>query len=394
MPHGPLSRPPRVAIVGAGLGGLFAAVALARAGCAVTVLERAAAPAEVGAGVQISPNAARLLERIGALEPALARGFEPRRALMRDGRTGATLLDLPLGAAARKRWGAPYLQIHRADLLQTLLDAAQAAGAEFRFDAEVAGLDDEGPRLRDGGAVGADVTLGADGVRSAMRATLFGPAPERYLGQTAWRATIPAEAAPAAFRASAATVWVGPGRHLVVYPLRGGALINVVAVVERADWAAEDWSTPGDPDALRAAFAGWAAAPLLAEITDCLLWGLHDRPAPPAWSKGRVALMGDACHPMLPFMAQGASQAFEDGAALARLLPGAADIPAALAAYEAARRPRATRVQGVARANARLFHAAGPARLLRQGVVAVGGRLAPGIAAGRLDWLYGHVEPA
>jgi len=384
----------RIAVAGAGPGGLFAAAALARAGCAVTVCERAPAIGEVGAGVQISPNGARLLARIGALEALRTTACAPEAALMRDGRSGATLLRLPLGDAAVARWGAPYLQVHRADLIAALADAARDAGAKIRLGAEAVDADDAGLRLAGGETVAADAVIAADGVRSPLRAALFGPVTARFLGQTAWRGTVAAEAAPPAFRAAAATVWVGPGRHLVTYPLRGGAEINVVAVREQDAWSAEDWRAEGDAAEMRAAFAGWAAAPLLQAMTRCFLWGLFDRPAPPAWRRGRVALLGDACHPMLPFMAQGAVQAFEDGAALARLLPGAGDVPAALAAYEAARRPRATRVQAVAAANARLFHAAGPARLLRQGVVAVGSRLAPGVAAGRLDWLYGHEEAA
>jgi salicylate hydroxylase len=180
----------------------------------------------------------------------------------------------------------------------------------------------------------------------------------------------------------------------VTYRLRGGRLINIVAVEERPAWTAEGWSHPGDPDELRRAFRGWRMAPLLGAVTECFLWGLFDRPPMPAWSQGRVALLGDACHPMPPFMAQGAVMAIEDGAALARLLPQATDVAAALRGYHAARIARTARVQQVARDNARLYHARSPVeRALRYGFIGFGSRVAPAVAAGRLDWLYGWVEP-
>lgn len=395
-----MARRLKAAVAGAGLGGLFAAAALARAGLDVTVCEAAPSLGEVGAGIQISPNGARLLARAGALEAVARRAVAPEAAAMRRGEDGGLIFSLPLGAAAERRWGAPYLQVHRADLLAALRDAAEAAGARLRLGARAVGATD-GALLLEEGAEEADVVIAADGVRSTLRAALFGPVAPRFLGHVAWRATVPAEAAPG-WAKPEATVWAGAGRHLVTYPLRGGALVNVVAVVERDAWdgegrTAESWSAAGDPEEMRAAFAGWAAAPLLAAVERCFLWGLFDRPPPPSWSRGRTALLGDACHPMLPFMAQGAVQAIEDGAALARLLRGAGveGVEAALAAYEAARRGRAEAVQARARANAGLFHQPpGPARALRRGVLGLGARLAPSVAMGRLDWLYGHVEPA
>ncbi len=383
-------RRPRIAIAGAGLGGLFAATALAQSGCAVVVCERAGALAEVGAGVQVSPNGARLLERLGVLADVRAAGFAPEAAQIRAGVSGARILRVPLGAAAEARWGAPYLQIHRADLLAILAEAAQRAGATVRLGAAVAGVEQGALLLSDGGAVEADVVLGADGLRSAVREALLGREAPRFTGHVAWRATVPTTEVPPDLAAPDATVWAGPGRHVVTYRLRGGALVNVVAVEERAAWAEESWSAEGDPAALRAAFAGWRVAPLLAAVQRCWLWGLFDRDPLPLWTCGAVGLLGDACHPMPPFMAQGAVQAFEDGATLARLLPGATDLPAALRAYEAERRGRAARVLATARGNAALFHARGPGAALRHGPVALVSRLAPALAAGRLDWLYGH----
>jgi salicylate hydroxylase len=384
----------RVAIVGAGIGGLYAAAALARRGCAVTVLERAPALTEVGAGVQISPNGARLLDRIGALGAVRSASVAPPVAELRLGDSGAVVLRLAMGQAAEARWGGPYLNIHRADLLAILADAARAAGVAVRTGAEVARVGDEGVTTATGETLAADVVIGADGVRSTVREALFGPEAPRFTGAVAWRATVPAEAVAPGLVPDGAVVWMGPGRHLVTYRLRGGRVINLVAVEDRAAWSAEGWSQPGDPDELRAAFRGWRMAPLLAAVGSCFLWGLFDRPPLPRWSAGRVCLLGDACHPMPPYMAQGAVQAIEDGAALARLLPDGPDIPASLAAYHAARAPRATRVQQTARDNGRLYHARGTLeRAARYGVIGVGSRLAPSVAAGRLDWLYGFTEP-
>jgi salicylate hydroxylase len=391
----------RIAIAGAGLAGLYAATALARRGFEVSVHERAEALGEAGAGIQISPNGAKLLKRIDALRAVEANAFMPEAAEMRLGVSGATVLHLPLGASAEARWGAPYMQVHRADLLAAVEHAARAAVVTIHLGAPVVGAETTGDGARlllDGhDAVAADVVLGADGLRSAVRASLFGADAPRFTGQVAWRGTVPAEALPPGLVNPTATVWVGPGRHLVTYYLRRGHEVNFVAVEERDRWTEENWSAPGDIEELRAAFAGWhkGASGVLAGASRCLLWGLFDRAPLDRWVGGHVALLGDACHAMLPFMAQGAVQGFEDGAALARHLGSGAPVPEALAAYERDRRGRATRVQTTARANGRLFHASGALdRLARYAPIAIGARLAPSIAMSRLDWLYGHVEPA
>lgn len=396
-----MARIRKVAIAGAGLGGLYAAAALARRGLEVLVCERAPELGEAGAGIQISPNGAKLLARIDALVDVERDAFQPEAAELRLGRSGATVLHMPLGAAAEARWGAPYLQVHRADLLAALERAAREAGVGIRLGAAIKDVtqDDTGAALtlEGGETLEADAVIGADGVRSTVRAALFGPEAPRFTGQIAWRGVVPAERLPRGLVHPTATVWAGPGRHLVTYYLRRGALVNFVAVEERAEWRTEDWRAEGDVAEMRAAFEGWGpgAAAVLEAADRCLLWGLFDRPAPPAWSQGRVALLGDACHPMLPFLAQGATQSFEDGAALARRVADADDVPAALRAYETDRRARAVRVQAASHANAGLFHARGPAaRALRYGPIAIGARLAPRLAMSRFDWLYGHTEPA
>lgn len=391
----------RIAIAGAGLGGLYAAASLARRNFSVVVCERSPVLGEAGAGIQVSPNGARLLRRIDALAAVEATAFQPEAAEMRLGVSGATVLHLPLGASAEARWGAPYLQVHRADLLAAIEASAREAGVEIRLGCAVTGIEQRPSGaallLDDGSEIEADVVLGADGLHSAVRALTFGPDAARFTGQVAWRGTVPTAALPKGLVSPTATVWVGPRRHLVTYYLRRGTLVNFVAVEERQGWAEENWSAPGDVTEMRAAFRGWhrSAAAVLEAAESCLLWGLFDRPALPSWVSGRVALLGDACHPMLPFMAQGAVQAFEDGAALARHLGSGMAVQDALVAYERDRRSRATRVQQVARDNARLFHASGNVeRLLRYAPIAVGARLLPSVAMGRLDWLYGHNEAA
>ena len=393
-------------IAGGGIAGMAAALALARTGWHVRVFEQAVALGEVGAGLQISPNAVRALDWLGLGEPIRAAGFAPRAAVMRDGPTGHEIYRVPLGAAAGRRWGAPYLHLHRADLLKILAEAACAAGVEVETGVRVQavlnrrdGIHLERAAAGNGAAdapeaIEGDLALGADGIRSALRRQLNGAEAPDFSGMVAWRALVPAERLPPGLVAPDATVWAGPGRHLVSYLLRGGALVNVVAVEERAAWRAEGWRHPGDPGALRAGFAGWhpAVTALLDAVDAVHVWGLFTRPEQVRWVHGRVALIGDAAHPMLPFMAQGAAQALEDAVVLARCLadPGRS-VPEALMRYEARRWPRVAWVQARSRANGRLFLLRTPlGRLLHRGPIAGVSRLAPKLAAKPLDWLYGH----
>ncbi|MEM0922790.1 MAG: FAD-dependent monooxygenase [Pseudomonadota bacterium] len=385
-------------IAGGGIAGMAAGLALARAGWQVELVETAPALGEVGAGLQIGANAAKALDWLGVLPEARAQASHPDRAEIRNGVTGGLLLSLPLGPRAERRWGAPYLQLHRADLLAILTRAAEAAGVTLRLGTRAQRVVTHGTHaalhLEDGAIHHGDLVLGADGIRSTLRGGLNRDEEARFTGQIAWRALIPAERLSTPPE-SAATVWAGPGGHLVTYPLRSGSLINLVAVREQSDWAEEGWSLPGDPDALRIAFHGWHARPreILEAVDHCFLWGLFDRPAQVRWSSGRLALIGDAAHPMLPFLAQGAGQALEDAVVLARHLAraGEAAIPEALSAWEEERWPRVARVIRRAEANGRLFHARSA---WRHWPLAMASRLAPdlaaGLAAGRLDWLYGY----
>ncbi|MEO0386078.1 MAG: FAD-dependent monooxygenase [Pseudomonadota bacterium] len=369
------------AIVGAGIGGVSAALALALSGWQVRVFEQSAAAEEVGAGLQLGPNAVKVLDTWGLGAGLRAVSSAPRGVEMRDDRTFRLIATVPLGPTIAARHGAPYLQIHRADLLRLLLNAAMGAGVAFTYGQRVA---DWAARPK------ADLVLAADGIRSALRAPVSGASDPRFSGQVAWRATVHAAAVPG-LDPAATLLALGPRRHLVAYTLRDGALWNIVAVREDAPPAGEGWRAPGDAGALRHAFAD-AAAPvraLLAGVDTCILWGLYDHRPLPRWRRDNVALIGDAAHPMLPFMAQGAAMAIEDAAVLAGALARHPQMAAALAAYETRRRPRTTRLQRVARGNARIYHAANP--LLARGLHgAIAARAAlPGGLLGRFDWLYG-----
>lgn len=386
-------------LIGAGIGGLTAALALGRRGVSVTVLERAPVLGEVGAGVQLGPNATRSLFDLG-LEAALRDvAFEPEAAEIRSARTGALRLRNRLGARAQDRWGAPYLQIHRADLQNALLSAVQATpGVDLRLGADVWDLrhDDRGAEvtLETGETIRGDIAVGCDGLRSHVREHLFGKDAATFTGQVAWRAVVPTERLPKGLVPPIAAVWTGAGKHCVHYFVKSGRAVNFVGVVER-DWRVESWSEVGAPADLIADFAGWPEpVEAICRAADApFRWALYDRPPLQRWSVGRVSLLGDACHPMLPFLAQGAAMAIEDAAVLAHQVANVSDPSEALSAYEAARKSRTSRVQAASRFNARLFHLpdlAGQAAFTAAGLADL---VTPGGAGSRFDWLYGYKAP-
>ncbi len=378
-----------VIVIGAGIGGLAAALALRAHGASVTVLEQADSIAEVGAGLQISPNGLAVLRALG-LETGLARdAVRGQAVVLRDHARGREVLRLDLTRLAPEQ---PYYFVHRADLIDLLAEAARGAGVQIRLSQKVEQVA-TGPRpLVDPGAgarTEADLVVGADGLHSVARRTLNGADRPFFTGQVAWRAVVPNVAG----LASEANVFMGPGRHLVVYPLRGGDLVNIVAVQERAAWAGEGWHHRDDPDNLRAAFAGFGgpAADLLAQVGEVGVWGLFRHPVAPCWQRGGVALLGDAAHPTLPFMAQGANMALEDAWVLADCLAGAAgDVAAALPAYQARRHARAARIVAAANGNAWKYHLRAPLRGPAHLALRLGGLLAPGRMVHQFDWLYGH----
>lgn len=391
----------RMLIAGGGIGGLTAALCLAKAGFEVALFEQAAEFGEIGAGIQLSPNCTRVLHHLG-LEPALrACAFLPEGTEFRAWKSGKVIGASALGKTVRDRYGFPYYHIHRGDLLRVLVEAAEGSSAiELNTASEVRGFEQHGRvRIAVGGVGGiasdaggtpssavheGDALIGADGIHSAVRAQLFGDAAPRFTGNVAWRALVPAERLPAGLVRPMSTAWWGPHKHFVHYYLRSGTLVNCVCVVEKTGWEVESWTERGDFEELKRDFAGWHEdIQTLIDNTDrnsLYKWALHDRPPLPLWGKGAVTLLGDACHPTLPFMAQGAAMAIEDAAVLAGCLTTDDAVTAGLKRYEDLRRARTAKIQNGSRRNAKLFHLTGVKAWLRnRAAKRAGGRTMDGL---------------
>ena len=407
----------KVLISGAGIGGLSAALCLLHHGCEVAICERAEKLDDIGAGIQLPPNAMRVFAALGLDGALTARAFKPTALEARMGRSGRQLFTIPLeDAAAQPRWGAPYLHIHRADYIAVLEAALRAKAPDaLHLGAEVNGYsqteDAVNAHLADGRTLSGDALIAADGIHSRIQRQMLGPQQPRFTGNMAWRATVPMpllEQKSAADKPRpTACVWIGPGRHCVTYELRSGALANFVGVVECGETldgtyeAAESWAARGTPAQAIADFKDWhpTLTGLLTEATELYRWALFDRNPLPKWVEGRVALLGDAAHPMLPFMAQGAAMAVEDAWAVARALTnsltgknGASqNIEPALTAYQDQRHARTARVQAGSRANAKTFHRR--SRVSQIGTYApmwLVDKLAPALIYQSQDWLYGY----
>ncbi len=384
--------PDQVLIAGAGIGGLTTALALARGGRTVALFDQAERLEEAGAGIQLSPNATRVLIALGLAERLAPAIVVPQAIRLASGRTGGEIVRIPLGETVQRRYGAPYWVIHRADLQQALLDAVAAdprttltLGAKVeRFKAEQGGIriNIAGREPYHGAAL-----IGADGLWSRLWSLLGNSAPPHFPGRAAWRALLPAARLPAMATEPIVNVWLGSGGHIVHYPVRAGAAVNIVAVAADATQT-ETWSTAASRDEVLARFPSntWADAPraLLAAAEQWQKWTLCERAPSPLWGRGPVTLLGDAAHPMLPFLAQGAAMAIEDTAVLAGLWN--ADDPAGgLRRYERARQPRAARVQRAARRNDLRYHLPFPASFVRDTVLhALGGER----LLAQYDWLY------
>jgi salicylate hydroxylase len=387
-----------VIVAGAGIGGLTAALALAQRSFEVTLLEAAPRLEEIGAGLQLSPNAARVLIALGIEHRLKPHVVSPELLTVRSARSGRLLAQAPLGARVAQRYGAPYWVIHRGDLQSALCEAVAATPRiALKLGTRMEGFAARGHGVVVSASQGSQTLeteglalVAADGLWSSLRQRLGHRAAPRAAGQTAWRALVPAEAAPRSFAAPTVNLWLGHDAHLVHYPVKAGRTINVVAIVDD-DWREPGWNTPGATRELLDRFAAqhWhqSARELLAASERWQKWALFDCAPLATWGQGPVTLIGDAAHPMLPYLAQGAAMAIEDAAVLAACLArNPDDASAALRRYEASRLPRTTRVQGDARHNGTVYHMRGTAAVLRSlALMAVGGdRL-----ISRYDWLYG-----
>jgi len=343
-----MASPNTVAIVGAGIGGLAAALALLRRGHDVDVYEQSPELGEIGAGIQISSNGTRVLYALG-LEAALhAIEVVPSRRQIRHWSTGETWDWFDLGAVTRERYGTPHVMLHRADLHAMLADAVRRLKPNAihpgRRCADVSQREgDAAVRFDTGETVRAAYVIGADGIHSKVRACLFGADRPEFTGVVAWRATVPMECLPSHLAQMVGTNWLGPSGHVLHYPIRRGELMNFISLVERDDWQIESWTVAGTTDELARDYPGWHpdVHAIIRHIKMPFKWALVVRGPMPRWSKGRISLLGDACHPVLPFLGQGAVMAIEDAYVIAACLQKYfADPAAAFARYEEIRRER------------------------------------------------------
>ncbi|MHA6782234.1 FAD-dependent monooxygenase [Pseudonocardia saturnea] len=382
---------PEVLVVGGGIGGLTTALCAARRGLGVRVLERAAAYGEIGAGIQLAPNATRVLDRLGVLDRIRDVGVLPRRLVLADAVGGRELTHLPLTDFPR-RYGGPYVVLHRSDLLAALLDACRGAGVALETEARVEDVTDTGDRVEvhcaDGREFAGGVLLAADGLHSRIRSLFSADAPV-CSGYVAYRGAVAPERVRHRSDPDDVVVFVGPGRHLVQYPLRAGALYNQVAVFRSPAFARgeADWGGPGELDA---AFAGSCdhVRGAVAAVGRDARWAMYDREPIEHWAAGRIALLGDAAHPMLQYLAQGACQAIEDADAVADALAAAPPEPA-LRRYAEQRGPRTARVQTTARRWGELWHRDGPGAAARDALLR---ERAPDDHR-HVEWLYGDARP-
>jgi 3-hydroxybenzoate 6-monooxygenase len=384
-----------VLVIGGGIGGLGTALACAREGRRVRVLERADELSEIGAGLQLAPNATRILDGFGVLDEIIAAGVLPRRLVFRDALTGRELTHVDVGDDFRSRYGSPYVVVHRSDLLDILVAACRHQGVELATGKEVTAVDHHGDqitaRCADGTCCHAAIAVAADGLRSGLRSLVSDDKPVGS-GYVAYRGAVPMDQIGEPISGTDVVVWFGPGLHLVQYPLRSGQMYNQVAVFRSPAYqeGAGQWGTPAELDEVFSVTCAQVRRALPALWRD-RRWPMYDREPVGNWVTGRLALLGDAAHPMLQYLAQGACQAIEDAAALARAitqhLPAAgsdAAVDKALQAYQAERIPRTARVQRAARLWGDIWHVDGLARDLRNELFA---RRQPTDFTDA-DWLY------
>jgi len=384
----------RILIAGGGIGGLSAALALAQTGMPVQVLEQTPEFSEAGAGIQLGPNGVQVLRALGVADALAQSAVAPEGVHLFDARAGQCLTTVPLGPLAEMRYGAPYWVVHRADLQNVLLDAVRANdNAVITQPFGVAACRAEGTKVHVSSETGETATgggmIGADGLRSQIRREMGAGGQLVHSGKSAWRLTVPLEAAATPMRQNAIGLWLSPRAHLVHYPVRGGAEVNIVVIVDDPE-TPEGWNVPGAPEEFMPRLSGWpeTITAFLSSQGGWRRWALYDMAPPRQWSAGRIALLGDAAHPVLPFLASGGVLAIEDAAVLARSLDEAkGDTAAGFAAYGRKRRARASRVQMRSRRMGQIYHMGGVMRWSRNQVLTT---QSPQNLLRRNDWLYGY----
>jgi len=354
----------KVIIAGAGIGGLTAAACLLQRGIDVDVFEQSPVLGEVGAGIQVSANAARVYKSIGVLDQLIDKGYTPSSYRFRLFDTGEVLQEIPLGESYYQHHGVPYLSVHRADLHQILVNKVRSLKSDaIRLGVKAVGFDENETQvnlyLNNEEVIDGDVLIGADGIKSAIRNQIIGETPPRYTGDASWRIIVPMDKLEEDHKIYTVDIWVGPGRHAVTYPLRKGSLLNFVGCVEKPNWNEESWVAKQPWEDMQADFADWhqsiGGIINAADREHCYCWAMNDRVPVHNWSTKRATLLGDAAHPTLPYMAQGAAMAVEDAAVLARTLEKF-EIQEGLRIYSSHRSVRTEKIVNESFANRKLFH--------------------------------------
>ena len=370
----------KILIVGAGIGGLVSALCLNKKGYEVEIYEQSEVLSELGAGVQLSPNATRVLDYLELTDDLKPHVFEPRSFQFLNYKTEKIISKRDLGSKIQDDFGFPNFDVHRADLQKVLLNKVEEKGIKIYTNMKVIDVGNEENKAYikiNEEKIKADIVIGADGIHSVVREQLFEKKESSFTGNVAWRMLIPVDLLPRDLILPDTTVWLGPKKHFVSYHVSGGKNLNCVCLVEQEGWKNESWSERGNIEDLREVYNGWnqtiETLLKIANPNTLYRWALHDRPPMKQWSKGRIILLGDAAHPMLPFLAQGAAMAIEDGAVLADCISSYEDNEKSLKYFEQIRKPRTSFVQLAARRNAKILHLSGLAAFFRNIVMGYAG---------------------